>query len=505
MTRLKSTTKNVFLIFCLLLTIASCKKELLTKSVPIAPGKNKDGIPIYPFDWETANYVPTAPGQPQILIPWANGSVQGFSSDLLYDFKKADGWKLVYSSFNPNYVTPTNPFFVLYNRYRGLLRVYLFSTVAGYAQSSYLTNGLSVSGSASSSSPLLNYIGKDIVRYGTNTPNIVEVEQTQLATNVWYAAQYEMAYDSNLSTTSYQNIGLYLTLKYINITQENLTGTQTGTITGTITTPNSTPNSLFSQGGTAALEVTGIAGATAIQKDSPVKDFANIVSNILQNGLGGTFSNFLSGIFGGSSASTQTANLNLSTTLQLAGNSSGGGAVVPDPGLLLGVPGTYDSQSAPGYLPNFPDPLGVFYIANTPTAGLTIINTPNGSSGRAGTGGTTKVSAFLNTSSINLVFNPAVINTNPDGASVSNIRYQIVVTNPRTNALINISGTVENATGRTIYAGFGNNISLNYSYTTEPFITTFPASAAVRVIFDVNPNSGAPKTTMIHTFSVNVQ
>ena len=84
----------VFSVFILV----GCKKALPT-SVDLGAAENS--IPAYPFDWDNPaiNYMPTPSGT-TILVPWANGSVRGFSDDILYDFKKNDGWELVYNVFN---------------------------------------------------------------------------------------------------------------------------------------------------------------------------------------------------------------------------------------------------------------------------------------------------------------------------------------------------------------------------------------------------------------------
>ncbi|MBD3750653.1 MAG: hypothetical protein IE931_14290 [Sphingobacteriales bacterium] len=93
----------------------SCKKHKLNNSIAIKNGTNS--IPLFPFDWETADYMPTPSGT-TILVPWANGSVKGFSSDIWYDYKTSDGWSLVYNVFNTSSL-PANPWFALYNKYRG--------------------------------------------------------------------------------------------------------------------------------------------------------------------------------------------------------------------------------------------------------------------------------------------------------------------------------------------------------------------------------------------------
>jgi hypothetical protein len=68
----------------------------------------------------------------------------------------------VYNSFDPNSPGPLeDPYFILYNRYRGLMRIYFFMTSQVSANSDYLVDGLTASTSGTTS--LLNFLGNDIV------------------------------------------------------------------------------------------------------------------------------------------------------------------------------------------------------------------------------------------------------------------------------------------------------------------------------------------------------
>ena len=129
-----SLSSKLFVVSIALFTILTtgCKKDL-NGSVA---ANGTDGITPFPLNWETVDYMPTPSGT-TILVPWANGSVKGFSSDIWYDFKSSDGWSLVYNTFNTTSL-PANPWFALYNKYRGLLRIYVFVTTNGFVASDYL-------------------------------------------------------------------------------------------------------------------------------------------------------------------------------------------------------------------------------------------------------------------------------------------------------------------------------------------------------------------------------
>ncbi|HYC29345.1 MAG TPA: hypothetical protein VEB42_11020, partial [Chitinophagaceae bacterium] len=235
MNSLKLLRRSFIPSLCALLILTSCKKDL--KPVDAVPvGNVENSVPAYVFDWETADYMPAPPAWANtIYVPWANGAVKGFPSDIWYDYHKADGWKLVYNVFDPTKPTlQNNPFFVLYNQYRGLLRVYMYLNTNGFVTSDYLTSGLNLG--PNNNSTMLNFLGQDLIDLATNKTAITKIEGTQVATGVWYASEYEMAYDPNVAAATYQQLGLNWTLKFTSITAVDLGGTVQGTLKGTITT-----------------------------------------------------------------------------------------------------------------------------------------------------------------------------------------------------------------------------------------------------------------------------
>ncbi|MCD8101171.1 MAG: hypothetical protein LUE26_01145, partial [Alistipes sp.] len=73
------------------------------------------------FDWEDV-YMPTGPGQPRIATPWdGTGSiVNNYGQEVAEDRKASEGWELLFSTFDPTDSSPlVNPYFILYNKYRG--------------------------------------------------------------------------------------------------------------------------------------------------------------------------------------------------------------------------------------------------------------------------------------------------------------------------------------------------------------------------------------------------
>lgn len=106
------------------------------------------------FDWEVVDWMPTPPGQAQIPMPWGGqGSISSFYGlDVLYDYKKFDGWRLVYSTFRDFGEKLIDPYFVLYNIYRGTLRFYFYLTSPFIGTSTYLQDALTIKSASGISS-----------------------------------------------------------------------------------------------------------------------------------------------------------------------------------------------------------------------------------------------------------------------------------------------------------------------------------------------------------------
>src|SRR5579859_3355439 len=435
----------------------SCKKDIKDIS-SLSTGSHKagDGIPAYFFHWESADLMPLPPGAPTIYVPWGNGSIKGFTSDIWYDMQPSDGWQMVYNEFNPNQPLPSNPIFVLYNPFKALLRIYVYVTTNGFQNSDYLTTGLTISPNTKSS-PMLNYIGQDVVDINTKNTVITKIEASQIATGTWYAAQYEIAYDPAVSTDSYSDIGLNWTLKWTNISQDSLGGSIQGTLKGTI----STPASGFNLGGAAQQATIGgleSLGLAVFQNNSGPNSShpgtgntlglpANVfeaAENGLTSGVSGVVKNIFSGIFG-SGGSSQDVNLTLNAAINLTGNSTQNGAVIPDPGLGLGVPGTSNSQSAPGIVPYYNLPMGIFYLSARPKIDVTDqLATYGVSIGYGATSRVDKHSYTIDNGSFQTLFNNAVINSSATGAHIEGFKEELVLYPPSGASLWLLGGTAVN-------------------------------------------------------------
>lgn len=109
------------------MTIFSCQDEI----TEFASYENLDNIvtrnimsrSVIPeqFDWENSDWMPTPPEQSPIPTPWiGQGSIAStYGLDIVNDRKKSEGWELMYSTFRHEGGPLVNPYFILYNKYRG--------------------------------------------------------------------------------------------------------------------------------------------------------------------------------------------------------------------------------------------------------------------------------------------------------------------------------------------------------------------------------------------------
>lgn len=147
---------------------------------------------------------------------------------------------MLYSTFTDKGTSPLqNPYFILYNKYRGLMRVYLYITTQFVTTSSYLQDGLSVN-TTRGDIKLLNFLGREAVDGTSSRTSYQQIQPAPmdgsrpLATNKWYMMQYELAYDPNISSIPYNDIRLVWNANYMNVSSISLGGDIQGTIKGVI-------------------------------------------------------------------------------------------------------------------------------------------------------------------------------------------------------------------------------------------------------------------------------
>ena len=176
------------------------------------------------FDWETVDQMPTPKGQSRISIPWTGQGALMQPIDVVNDHKKADGWTLLYTSFTNETTLPRleNPFFALYNKYRGIMRVYLYLTERNVDGTAYMQDALTVQANGSNVK-LLNFMGSEVTdgSYCCNRHAQLEpanwIGGVNLNEGCWYMMQYELAYDPSLQALNSDSVRLVLDICQRNV------------------------------------------------------------------------------------------------------------------------------------------------------------------------------------------------------------------------------------------------------------------------------------------------
>jgi hypothetical protein len=506
---MKKLILHAFLLASLAFTFSQCKKLDIPMEPPTAVREedptNIAGVLPFPLDWENINFMPTPPGAQTIIVPWGSGANQLFDPAIAFDYKKTDGWELVYNTFSATTTFSPN-FFVLYNRYRGLMRVYLYLVPNSPTPTTYMNHGLALSGSGNSS--MLNYIAQDVVEVGTNIRATNQSEPYQLqATGGWHVFQYEIAYDPAISSTSFNTLNFVCRKQSVNVTQLNLYGSITGGLTGTIGQNSSSPilGSFFK----GVLSGVSKAAVSAAITGVPF-DVKSAITKALDKGAAGLVENIFNGIFGGGSTPVQQVNLKFNADVNLTGTLTNSiGISIP----TLAIPGSSNSIGAPGLSPGFNNIMGVFNLSARPR-----VNTVNVVSGSPinvpGGFGAQEVphrhTYTIDNSSYSIIYNPAVINSSATGAAIQNVKQELVLFSSGTYSSNTIGGGVRNTITDGLKEQVGStkiitNLTFSDQYQAR-FGTSLPFNQShgrlgIRISFDVVPNNGSPRLKIIKTFA----
>jgi hypothetical protein len=532
MKQLKRMRTVIFISVLMISTFSSCDNELSKpKQVTVEIQNSQNAIMPYNFDWEdpNLNWMPYPPGQPLITVPWVGqGSLYGIiSDDVLADRKKSDGWKLVYNTFSPTELSK-NPFFMLYNEYRGLLRVYQYVNDLGtFAQSTYMQDGIF---NSNLNVKLLNFADKEIVNASSNIQRVDRVQpkpfnDSPLANNKWYFLQYEMAYDSNITpTTSPNPPQLSFYVNSINISQISLGGSIEGTIKGTIGGTSSNGSNFWDLAtpglkslGTAGLSAIGVqaisnntidatTGANKLGVNNEIwkgvkKGLDGALSGAVNN-IPGQIINVLSAIILGNGSTGQTANLTLNANLQVDGTQVGKGSLPSQP-VSFYIPGSIAQNSSggynfQGYAPLYNKSLGIFNLTTKPT--IQISKTRSNLYGGLLAYTT---SYTIKSGTLNFQWNPVV---NGQTATIENVKTEII--SVIGNSFKSVWGSSLSSSGRE------ESVQGEYSLTSPNTLSTSLVTRSslhpshthlrvyLRVSFVVRPTNGAPESAIVKTFEV---
>lgn len=248
----------IFLFACMSITTFSqtctyCKSYQEDPSIAqYASIKSKD------FNWESteckywvgrdknSNIIP-------ITIPWCNPGTLTKRIVDAKDYTKAHGWELLQKQFGQGSAGSTNMYFILYNKYTGILRMFWYSTLSSNESPGLLiatlfpygNNALSILNTNNSTikAPdkyLLGSVGTlDTLSYISKYP----------ANEKWAVFEFQLGYDPFISNDYYKRLSFSIQVQ--SITEQTLTGTLKGT---TITEDY---NAYLSQGTVAGVSMKG--------------------------------------------------------------------------------------------------------------------------------------------------------------------------------------------------------------------------------------------------------
>lgn len=490
------------LVILSLSVLSSCKKE--ATYVSIQDQEIKGGpIPPYLFNWETATYVPTSPTN-QIQMPWNSGST-AIDPSIVSDYKKNDGWVMLWNTFSPTRLvssaSPSSPlFFSLYNKYRGLLRFYIWQNATSVG-SSYLTHGLQQYTTGTLTN-ILNFNGQEIIDASKKEKSFNSVLRQPFTINSgsWCVMQYEIAYDPSIATTTFPAYGLGLNGSYTTVTTASFSGLTNGSINGTVgATPDQTPGQFFQSLGQSAVGTFLSNWQSIVTGD---------IGTAISNATAGIISGFLNGIVGGISGNPGKAiSLTINQKITISGNLISEGGFL---NIKLVLPGQSNVSTADGNIPDYKQALGVFNLASKPIVYYTLNETSqtieDPYSQTTCTENFASGKYYFNTNSFNIQWNPAIINSTSTGATIANLKKEFIIVGNKGET----SGTSGEKIGdnwQVITSKVNPTAQTPLSYSWTTYSTCFygtppqPADYFVRISFDVIPNTpGTAKTTIVKTF-----
>jgi hypothetical protein len=177
----------------------------------------------------------------------------------------------------------------------------------------------------------------------------------------------------------------------------------------------------------------------------------------------------------------------MNSNINMTGSVSVGSQIFDN---IFSLPGALGVTNTLPYYPKYESPMGVFYISAKPV----IIGTVQSTLQQDGNY-LVDQRYTIEESSFQLIFNPAVTNA----ATISNIKKEVVMmdlTTPSSSSILRIGATTEQVADKLIYTGAGTTGIESQG----PRPRLIVANLAVRISFDVIPNNGSPKCTIVKTF-----
>ncbi len=461
----------------------SCSNKDLEPVVMTNSSQKHSGarIPTTYLDWEHLDRYP-APGGGTIAAPWGTLVGNQFNDQIRYDYKQSDGWVLLYNTFNADGPVQDPLLFMLYNRYRGVIRIYDYvKPNAGLIKSDNLVHTFKLTGVQSN---LLAYSGKEIVDINEKPSMISQVESFEVSPEHWYACEFELAYDPNLSTLNYQSLRFDWNFQGKEIDHINLNGNVNLKGTGTFSAPSQ--------------DLTISSPSITVNKSSNITHGAAETKTFLQtigSSLAEGFSEGLTGIASkavdklfnmltGTSDDKSSVNLDINGTIDLAGSINSQFLVA---NYSFAFPG-YSQDNTTNYSPYTNDSPGVFTLSAKPviTRQEKEYNNRN-----------TKYAIYtVDKSSFNIVINPAI---HPYADIVDQEKLIVWNKNRETTGggFYQDGGAVYEAGPNTYTAD--DTILIGFDFNGED-LDDSNFAMYVKVSFKVVPKDGSPTVYIVKTF-----
>lgn len=520
--------KKRFYLLALSVILFGCKKQDNDSVIRVDSSQKTTGgpIPSYNFDWENTTYLPSASTSVnQVPMPWNSGTT-AIDVNVAFDYKRVDGWELVYNSFSPTvYLNDPNYtyFFALYNKYRGLLRFYLWHPSSSNA-TDFATHKLSLYGNNVVSN-MLQFNGNeniDILNLDQNGYNVIQQQPINSSGGTWYAFQYEMAYDPTIATSTFPSTGLTWNSGWSSITSFNLLGSTTGTLKGTIGAPSTGFNfgSFLTK---SAINFVGEYGYNAyLGAFIGEQQALTNLNNTITNARNGVVKGLLNGILGIGGTAPQPISLTLNTETKITGNSVTNGGMV---NMKLILPGQQNSLTADGLTPSYNNVMGLFKLQSKPIVHMSAqtYTVYDDDPIYAGAVEYEDLHLSLDQNSIQFIWNPAIVNSSFSGVTISNIRKQVILMDGdfQENAgnsiseigalnygsvLVFSNSSVENYLRSKIAVGpINTNSPLKIGYRSGTVGWDSNQHFGVRISFDVISNTdNLKKTTIVKTFKPQI-
>ncbi|MDQ1772089.1 hypothetical protein GQR60_04485 [Labilibaculum sp. A4] len=512
----------IYYCFFSILFFASCSDEILIEDEVISNTETSSNhtkasptISEY-FDWENDTYIWY--GGTQLMLPWASTNAE-IPLDIKPDFKKSDGWKLLYNSFMLN---ESDPFFALYNVYTGLIRVYIYPTNQQYPNNTY-TFGIGLATNSCSTSAL-NFSWAKALPIETKKTNPYLYKPGWCSTmtstpygiqnNYWYYNEFEIAYDPNLSSLNRDNIELQLRMLITEKSFTESTGTIAGTIEGTFTMPQSGASGGILSSMASSINFNSLDDfkinlpskevASKYLTDQVAKQANSTLKGLLNTGLSKIGSAIktsnpilglvTSGIFSPKSYTPGSINLDFEAKTKTTGTitSSYAGpskASLIYPGVAIG------SSTIGGLMPHYNKLIGVWNIDKTPIIryGYTYYDAMEPMR---------HTEASLDLQSFNVLINPEVTNT--ENATVRVVSKDLILYD--TGGLYEFGGTLINSSELNTYKSQWIGVKCGGSPRRTAGHINLPLKGkwAVRVTIAIKPEGNSDEIILIKEFAPNL-